>query len=91
MYVNEKNIVNVKLEKENKITICGDIHGQYYDLLNIWKMNESYLIEDEIFFIACYYNMTHLNLKPNPAAFLNDINLDSTQSNLLNSECRCGG
>jgi hypothetical protein len=23
----------------DKLTVCGDVHGQYYDVLNIFKLN----------------------------------------------------
>jgi len=33
------SLVDVAVPDDEHITVCGDVHGQYYDLLNIFKMN----------------------------------------------------
>lgn len=35
----EKSLVHISVPDDKEITVCGDVHGQYYDLLNIFSLN----------------------------------------------------
>lgn len=35
----QPSMVDIKVPDEGKFTICGDIHGQFYDLMNIFQIN----------------------------------------------------
>ena len=35
----QPSVVDIVVPDKGKFTVCGDIHGQYYDLLNIFELN----------------------------------------------------
>ncbi|XP_023217724.1 serine/threonine-protein phosphatase 5-like [Centruroides sculpturatus] len=39
IFQNSPSLVYIDVPPDSKFTVCGDIHGQYYDLLNIFELN----------------------------------------------------
>jgi serine/threonine-protein phosphatase 5 len=35
----EPTVVDVPVRQGEHITVCGDVHGQFYDLCNIFEIN----------------------------------------------------
>lgn len=35
----QPSLIDVSIPENSKFTVCGDIHGQFYDLMNIFKLN----------------------------------------------------
>nr|CAG4643841.1 EOG090X03S1 [Lepidurus arcticus] len=36
---NQPSMVDISVPEDGKFTVCGDIHGQFYDLMNVFKLN----------------------------------------------------
>ncbi|XP_058812985.1 serine/threonine-protein phosphatase 5 [Topomyia yanbarensis] len=39
LFKKQPSLVDIVVPDESKFTVCGDIHGQFYDLLNIFEIN----------------------------------------------------
>ncbi|KAB7504811.1 Serine/threonine-protein phosphatase 5 [Armadillidium nasatum] len=38
-FSSQQSLVDVEIPENSKFTVCGDIHGQFYDLMNIFELN----------------------------------------------------
>lgn len=41
IFEKDESLVRIEVPYMEEVTVCGDIHGQFYDLLNIFKINGS--------------------------------------------------
>lgn len=39
LFMAQPSLIDITVPDDSKFTICGDVHGQYYDLLNIFELN----------------------------------------------------
>lgn len=39
LFKSQPSLVDITIPEESKFTVCGDIHGQFYDLMNIFTLN----------------------------------------------------
>ncbi|XP_034238225.1 serine/threonine-protein phosphatase 5-like isoform X1 [Thrips palmi] len=39
MFTKQPTLIEVPIPDDSKFTVCGDIHGQFYDLMNIFELN----------------------------------------------------
>lgn len=39
LFMSQPSLVDITVGDDEKFTICGDIHGQFYDLMNIFELN----------------------------------------------------
>eukprot|EP00727_Mastigamoeba_balamuthi_P012628 m51a1_g7989 putative serine threonine-protein phosphatase 5 (484) ;mRNA; r:95775-97710 len=46
----EPNVVEVDVPAGSRITVCGDVHGQFYDLLHVWDINGRPSVENPYLF-----------------------------------------
>lgn len=90
----EATLVDIPVPEGGKFTICGDVHGQFFDLLNIFKLNElpsetnPYLFNGDFvdrgsFSVECIFTLFSLKLLYPRSFFLARGNHESEYMNKI--------
>ena len=38
-YEKQQSLIDIEIPDDHEFSVCGDVHGQYYDVMNIFKIN----------------------------------------------------
>lgn len=55
-YKNEPNIIDLSIPEGEHMTVCGDVYGHFFDILNLWKLNGMPSEENPYLFMGNYVN-----------------------------------
>lgn len=89
----QPSLISIHVPENSKFTICGDIHGQFYDLMNIFKINglpspsNPYLFNGDFvdrgsFSVECIFTLFGFKLLYPDNFFLSRGNHESFNMNL---------
>lgn len=90
----QPSLVDINVPEDAKFTICGDIHGQFYDLMNIFKINglpsptNPYLFNGDFvdrgsFSVECIFTLFGFKLLYPDSFFLSRGNHESYNMNQM--------
>ncbi|KAL0127518.1 hypothetical protein PUN28_003062 [Cardiocondyla obscurior] len=93
-FMAQPSLVDITIPEDKKFTICGDIHGQFYDLLNIFKLNglpsetNSYLFNGDFvdrgsFSVECIFTLFGFKLLYPNHFFMSRGNHESAMMNQM--------
>eukprot|EP01137_Pigoraptor_chileana_P027038 Opistho-2@9129 len=94
LMMNLPSLVDVSFPEGGKFTLCGDIHGQFYDLLNIFKINglpskeNPYMFNGDFvdrgsFSVECIFTLLSFKLLYPNHFFMNRGNHESDNMNKM--------
>ncbi|XP_026468472.1 serine/threonine-protein phosphatase 5-like [Ctenocephalides felis] len=90
----QPSLVDVTIPDESKFTVCGDVHGQFYDLMNIFALNglpspdNPYLFNGDFvdrgsFSVECIFTLFGFKLLYPDSFFMSRGNHESSTMNQM--------
>ncbi|KAH0952518.1 hypothetical protein HN011_001736 [Eciton burchellii] len=81
LFMAQPSLVDITVAEDSKFTICGDIHGQFYDLLNIFKLND--FVDRGSFSVECIFTLFGFKLLYPNHFFMSRGNHESATMNQM--------
>jgi serine/threonine-protein phosphatase 5 len=60
LFEKEPNLVRVSVREGQRLTICGDTHGQFFDLVKLFEVNG--LPSERHIYVPTFYSITYTNV-----------------------------